>query len=93
MIPQPWLYTLLVVVGGFHVLAALSAYWFIQTSDNGVDSADGTEQSEESKNVECLECGTANERGYRYCANCVSELPGGGDIDRAPTQPVGRQIF
>lgn len=90
---QPWLYTLFVVVGGFHVLAVLYAYWSKQVSDDGVEPANSTEQSVQVREVDCPECGTTNERGYRYCANCVSELPGGSNVDRMPTTPVGRQIF
>ncbi|AAG20860.1 MULTISPECIES: DUF7577 domain-containing protein [Halobacterium] len=90
---QPWLYTLVVVVGGFHVLAVLYAYWSKQSSDGGVEPADSTKKSVQTKEVDCPECGTTNEREYRYCANCVSELPGGGNIGRMPTAPVGRQIL
>ena len=90
---QPWLYTLLVVVGGVHVLAVIYAYGSKQGSDDGVEPADSTEQAVQLQEVDCPECGTTNERGYRYCANCVSELPGGDIIDRIPTAPVGRQIF
>lgn len=42
---QPWLYTLVVVVGGFHVLAVLYAYWSKQSSDGGVEPADSTKKS------------------------------------------------
>lgn len=90
---QPWLYTLLVVVGGFHLLAVLCAYWSEQVSDEDVEPADSIEQPVRLKEIDCPECGTTNERGYRYCGNCVSELPGGTNIDRMPTAPVGRQIF
>ncbi|SDF92847.1 hypothetical protein SAMN04488067_11110 [Halorubrum xinjiangense] len=90
---QPWLYTLFVVVGGFHVLAVLYAYWFKRVSDDGVEPADSTEKSFQLNEVDCPECGTTNERGYRYCANCVSELPSGDNIDRKPTAPVEWQIF
>ncbi|WP_425492359.1 DUF7577 domain-containing protein [Halobellus inordinatus] len=90
---QPWLYTLFVVAGGFHVFVVLYAYWSKQVSDDCVEPADSTEKSVQLTEVDCPECGTTNERGYRYCANCVSELPGGSNVDRVPTAPVGRQIF
>lgn len=90
---QPWLYTLFVVVGGFHVLAMFYAYWSEQVSDDDVEPADSAEQSVQLREVDCPECGTTNERGYEYCANCVSELPSKDSIDRMPTAPVGRQMF
>lgn len=89
---QPWLYTLF-IVGGFHVFAVAYAYWSKQGPDDDVEPVDSTEQSAQSKEVDCPECGATNERGYKYCANCVSELPGGGNIDRVPSAPAGRQIF
>lgn len=43
--------------------------------------------------VECRECGTENEPGYRYCRECIAELPGSVAFERsgpgAPGRPVG----
>jgi len=90
---QPWLYTLFVVVGGVHVFAVLHAYRSRQSSDDGVDLSDSTETAVPVAEVDCPECGATNERGYKYCANCVGDLPGGGNGDRMPPAPVGRQMF
>jgi hypothetical protein len=47
-----------------------------------VDADDGV--------VECPDCGTANELGYRFCRSCVSELPGTMAFDRDADGPLGR---
>lgn len=39
--------------------------------------------------VRCRECGAENEREYRYCRHCVSELPGGTTIGQDGTGPIG----
>lgn len=48
------------------------------------DADDGT--------VTCTECGTSNERGYRYCRNCTAELPG-VRIGGAPASGLGNGSF
>lgn len=48
------------------------------------DADDGT--------VTCTECGASNERGYRYCRNCTTELPG-VRIGGAPASDLGKSSF
>jgi len=93
MILQPWLYMLFVVVGGFHVLAILYAYWQSQIPNNGVESVDKTKQSIQLIEFDCPEHGPTNEQRYRYCANCVSKLPGESSVNRMYIAPVRRQIL
>jgi hypothetical protein len=89
---QPWLLALVVVVGGLHALAALYTYWSTQSTDDGVTPAAGADRSVWSAAVECPSCGTTNERRYRYCAACVSRLPGPDAVGETSTPPVGRRI-
>jgi len=42
--------------------------------------------------VECRECGTENEAGYRYCRECVTELPGAVAFERGSSGPAGRLV-
>ena len=49
--------------------------------DAGSGAADAVRNPEETIDrdagvVRCPNCGTENELGYRYCGNCVDELPG-----------------
>jgi predicted amidophosphoribosyltransferase len=42
------------------------------------------------EDVECPNCGEENERGYRYCRQCVSELPGQVSLVDGSLAPRGR---
>jgi hypothetical protein len=53
----------------------------------GVGTGSGAEGA-----VRCPECGTANEDGYRYCRDCVAELPDAMSFDRSDGPPAGRLI-
>lgn len=43
--------------------------------------------------VSCPECGTENERGYRYCRNCVAELPARTSFEGWSASPVSRGML
>lgn len=47
-------------------------------SGSGGDVPEGVDRDADL--VVCRECGTTNERGYRFCRRCVSELAGGYDV-------------
>lgn len=50
-----------------------------------VGAADGT--------VVCEECGAENEAEYRFCAHCVSELPGGTEVGRKSRSPASGRLM
>lgn len=56
------------------------------------ESADGVGQYVDAREgvVECPECGTDNELGYRFCRFCVGELPGAVGFQRAADSPMSR---
>lgn len=43
--------------------------------------------------VTCLDCGEANEAEYRYCRQCVSELPTGVSLSTSASGGRSRRVF
>jgi hypothetical protein len=43
--------------------------------------------------VECPNCGEHNERGYRFCRHCVSELPAATSFFGPPSAPASRRTL
>ena len=43
--------------------------------------------------VTCPDCGTENEREYRFCRRCVGELPGSAPLPSGGGAPRGRRMF
>jgi hypothetical protein len=85
MTPEPWLSALLFVVVGAHALAVVYAY-LVGPGRAESESADAADRADE---VVCPACGATNERGYRYCGNCVTELPGTVGAGRRGVSPLG----
>lgn len=77
-----WVFAGITVLVLLHGMALLYAYRRARTSGGAAvdDEASVTEDG-----VECPSCGAHNETGFRYCRQCVSELPGQPSLlDRAP---------
>jgi hypothetical protein len=79
---------LLVATAGLillHLLVVAYAFWRSGSGRDRTasvsDAARPVERDGDSGQVEdgvhCPACGVANEAGYRYCRQCVSELPTG----------------
>lgn len=58
--------------------------------------ADDTDRSPgvsgDGATVDCRECGTENESSYRYCRECVAELPGAAGIRENGPGTAGRIV-
>lgn len=92
MAMQPWLYTFLAIIGIVHVVAFGLLWWKLERTDR--PAPDGaTTVSGDASDVTCSQCGATNERDYRFCGECVAELPGRDKIPRSHTSPTGREIF
>jgi len=57
------------------------------TGRRGVDAVDPDAEA-----VRCPQCDVENERGYRYCRSCVSQLPGATGLDRSSDASPGRVV-
>lgn len=81
---------------GLIAVQAMLAYRMYRLRNRDAEPATGTVEDRsdvidtEADIVECPECGSENELGYRYCRLCVTELPGTIDFDRATDQFPGR---
>ena len=93
MVDSHWLLGMLVGVMALH---ALVMYWSYRRHDrdrsNSSDTAGthrGSVDTDEAV-VECPKCGTTNERQYRYCRFCVTELPMTMEFEQGSRGPLGR---
>lgn len=67
-------------------------------SGHGDSAPDGgaeapTRRTDDRETVRCRQCGTENERAYRFCRNCVAELPGGALGGATTPSPNSRRMF
>lgn len=88
--PGDWVYGAIAVLTLLHGIVLLYAY--------RRGKADGTrdaraEESDTDAGVECRSCGEHNEEGYRYCRQCVSELPAGTSFLSGPSTPETRRTL
>lgn len=87
--PDAWLVWALVAVTVAHVLllvATLHVRREVHGSDTASSQGDGNA-------VDCPDCGVANASEYRFCRNCVAELPGPGSPGSRGGGVAGRRTF
>lgn len=94
MIVEQWHLGLLLGVVALHVLFSYGVYRryhrAVRDADVGTGSDAGAFVDRQDGVVECPECGTDNELGYRFCRSCVGELPGAAGFQRASDSPMSR---
>lgn len=88
-----WLHLTAAGFAAVNALAALYVYRRVRGGDASTrGDVDDTEEYRDGDAVSCPDCGTENEYGYRFCRNCVAELPGGRPLVDGPSPPVGRGV-
>lgn len=75
-----WVYVAIAVLLSAHLLMLLYAYRANRSdsgfdADIGVDDTGGASERDDSAICRCPECGTENDSTYRFCRECVAELP------------------
>lgn len=90
MLGGQWLYGVIAVVIGLHVLTLLYAYRrhgeptsTVTPSDVESSPSTGTESTSDA--IACVHCGAMNDPDYRFCRGCVADLSGRTAGD--PTAP------
>jgi len=86
---EHWIYGAIGVLLVLHVVALVRAY------RNGQVEAETswrpeTEVSVDEDSIECPDCGTHNEKRYRYCRQCVDKLPTDASIGTPTSTPLER---
>jgi predicted amidophosphoribosyltransferase len=80
---ESWLLGVLGVVAVVHTIAIVAAYRRAKAA------SEATHQGADE--IVCAECGTDNDPAYRFCRECVAELPGhDGPIGPVPQAADGR---
>lgn len=87
-------YGLVILAVLIHAVISYRAYRLGREAAEGSLAANRDAETDgadhESGVVDCPDCDTANEVGYRYCRSCVAELPGAMEFDRSIGGGVGR---
>lgn len=88
-----WLLGLLAGTMALHALVMYRSYRLRERGPPNSSDTAGPERNRPDTDetvVECPNCGTTNERRYRYCRFCVTELPMTMEFDRNGGSPLGR---
>lgn len=93
---EQWQFAFVLGIVLSHAAIAAGFYWLRRdrgTVAGAARSVDSVETAEiDGFVITCPECEAENESGYRYCRNCVAELPGSMDFGSDGDAPVGRLI-
>lgn len=89
---QPWVYGAIVLLVVLHGAALLYAYRTGQRQI-GQPNTESAGKDVTGEGIECPDCGALNERGYRYCRQCVGELPVAARVLDEESAPRERETF
>lgn len=85
-----------VALGTVHLVVLV--YVFVRRRTSNADAVGGTARngvggsdSADEWTVQCSECGAWNEPGFRYCRQCVTELPGSDSSGLTSRDEDGQQ--
>jgi len=83
-----WMYGLIGLLLGLHIVALVRAY-----RRSTKTAANPPDEAVTPQGIECTNCGVVNGDGYRYCRQCVSELPGQPSTLDGVSGPERRQTL
>lgn len=90
-----WVYIAIALLFGIHLVVL--AYAFRGGSATGVATPrNGRSEPADAPGddtVRCPNCATQNEHGYRFCRECLAELPGGVSIPGTRSTPQDRRLI
>ncbi len=90
MIGESWFVGAMLALIGLQVLTLVAAYW---RGEGPFDSAKPVSDRHETPGdgaLRCPDCGAENDVEYRFCRQCVAELPGQYHTGETPVPPLGR---
>ncbi|MEF8894365.1 DUF7577 domain-containing protein [Halodesulfurarchaeum sp.] len=89
MFDQPWEIAFLLGIGSLYALLLLQ---FVRSEWGETERPDPHRpETVDGSKIVCPECGTANEKGYRYCRSCIGELPKSGGFERDDGHPLVKE--
>lgn len=83
---QAWLIATVVGLMALHLLVVLSALRARRT-----EPARTVDRTASGVGVRCPDCEAENEPGYRFCRQCVTELPGRAARGDGASSPASRR--
>jgi hypothetical protein len=87
---EHWVYGAIGLLLVLHVIAVVRAYRKGQASGRAQAS---TENQTAGQGIECPDCGVVNGQRYRFCRQCVSELPGQVSVLESSSNPSERRTL
>lgn len=84
-----WVFGAIAILTLLHGIVLLYAYRRGQVTDGDAETC----ATDTDTAVECPSCGERNERGYRFCRRCVSELPASVSFLNESSAPASRRTL
>ncbi len=85
---DPWIYAVSMGIILSHLLVVYVAY-----RSDSPSSSTSLNTAREDDLVECTHCGEVNEAVYRFCRECIGELPSRLEPAGSGATPAGRGIL
>lgn len=88
-----WLYGVLIALIAVQLFAAYASVRTHRTDGTALGDETDAVVDESAEVVSCPSCGAENDLGYRFCRQCVGELPVSSPYPTKSGAPRGRGMF